>query len=421
MLGRSGGMGRTGEVPMTPTELRLALRHKGHDPLPLYGKAPSIEEWEKKFNTTDEEIRFWSKAWHLAHNTGVIAKRTPGLDIDIFDPDAAEAVEGLAREHFEERGDILWFASGLPPKRLIPLRTDEPFPKLKRKFIAPNGKKHQIEVLGDGQQWVSYGIHPTTGEPYRWHGGELASTPRKELPYVRREDMLKFLDDAERLLVEQVNYALEDTATDDGAPHEAGEEPQASIELIAAALAVIPNSEDWDGWNAIGMATWRATGGSAEGFAAFDAWSKKSPKYAGHNTAAKWASYSKSPPTHIGAGTIFYLADQASPSWRQDYENNKPLPYVDLSLDLKPREWLVPDRIPMRNVALLSGEGAIGKSLLLMQLGGAVALGREWIGTWPTQGPVLYVSCEEDDDEVRRRMEDVAVHLGAPRDDRPWP
>ncbi len=93
-----------------------------------------------------------------------------------------------------------------------------------------------------------------------------------------------------------------------------------------------------------------------------------------------------------------------------------PLPYVDLTLDLKPREWLVPERIPMRNVTLLSGEGAIGNSLLLMQLGGAVVLvGSEWIGTCPTHGPALYVSCEETDDELRLRIEDVAVHLRTTR------
>jgi RecA-family ATPase len=94
-----------------------------------------------------------------------------------------------------------------------------------------------------------------------------------------------------------------------------------------------------------------------------------------------------------------------------------PLPYVDLTGELKPREWLVADRIPMRNVTSLSGEGAIGKSLLLMQLSGAVVLGKEWIGTLPEKGPVLYSNCEEEDDEIRRRLEDVARHLGVTRQD----
>lgn len=101
-----------------------------------------------------------------------------------------------------------------------------------------------------------------------------------------------------------------------------------------------------------------------------------------------------------------------------DYgEAEEPLPYVDLALDLTPRQWLVPERIPMRNVSSMSGEGAIGKSLLLMQLSGSTVLGMPWLGMMPEQGPVLYFNAEEDDDEVRRRMEDVARHLGATRQD----
>jgi RecA-family ATPase len=95
--------------------------------------------------------------------------------------------------------------------------------------------------------------------------------------------------------------------------------------------------------------------------------------------------------------------------------HDEPLPYVDLALDLVPRGWLVLERIPHRNVTVVNGEGAIGKSLLLMQLSGATVLARDWIGTLPEPGPVLYMSCEEDDDEVRRRMEDVARHLGSTR------
>jgi RecA-family ATPase len=96
--------------------------------------------------------------------------------------------------------------------------------------------------------------------------------------------------------------------------------------------------------------------------------------------------------------------------------DDKPLPYVDLALDLTPRAWLVPERIPMRNVSSISGEGAAGKSLLLMQLSGAVALVKPWLGMLPAeQGAVLYFNAEEDDEEVRRRLEDVARHLGSTR------
>jgi hypothetical protein len=310
---------------MTPTEARLQIRGNGFHPVVVNGKAPVMDEWGKKFDTNAAEIELWASMWPYANNTGIIAKFTPGLDIDILDADAAEAVEALAREHFEERGAIL-VRTGLAPKRLVPLRTDEPFKILRCILIAPNGDEHKIEILGDGQQWVARGIHPDTGEPYRWHGGTLETTKREELPYVRRDDMQAFLDDAARLLVEQFNYVLK-TEPDDGAARAPGE-PQAPADRIAFALAVIPNNEDWHGWNNIGMAAWRATGGSPAGFTAFDAWSRKSPKYDRDITAAKWDAYFKSPPTQVGAGSIIYRAYKACPTWWLDYQakHNPPPP-----------------------------------------------------------------------------------------------
>jgi RecA-family ATPase len=119
----------------------------------------------------------------------------------------------------------------------------------------------------------------------------------------------------------------------------------------------------------------------------------------------------------------FVEADKRREGERQEREQgngaDKPsLPYVNLTAELKLREWLVPDRIPARNVSLMSGEGGLGKSLLLMQLAGAVVFGLPWIGTVPAQqGPVLFMSCEEEADEINRRMEDVARDLGKTRKD----
>src|SRR5215468_8848119 len=67
------------------------------------------------------------------------------------------------------------------------------------------------------------------------------------------------------------------------------------------------------------------------------------------------------------------------------------------------------------NVTLLSGEGGIGKSLLLLQLSVAHVLGRDWIGYMPERGPVLYFSCEEDADEMCRRLQSIAEYYGANR------
>ena len=71
------------------------------------------------------------------------------------------------------------------------------------------------------------------------------------------------------------------------------------------------------------------------------------------------------------------------------------------------RDWGVRDRFPRRNVATLSGEGAIGKSILLLQLAVAHVLGCDWLRSMPEPGPVLLVNCEDEGTELVRRLRPI--------------
>jgi RecA-family ATPase len=72
------------------------------------------------------------------------------------------------------------------------------------------------------------------------------------------------------------------------------------------------------------------------------------------------------------------------------------------------RRFIVRDMIPDQTVTIVSGDGGVGKSLLLIQLAIASATGGEWIGTLPERGPVVFVSAEDDLDELHRRIANVA-------------
>jgi len=77
------------------------------------------------------------------------------------------------------------------------------------------------------------------------------------------------------------------------------------------------------------------------------------------------------------------------------------------------REWAVHDRIPLRQVTLLSGEGAAGKSLLELMLSAAHVLSKDWLGTVPEPGRAFYLGAEDDDREIRIRLHSVLEHYGA--------
>jgi hypothetical protein len=95
----------------------------------------------------------------------------------------------------------------------------------------------------------------------------------------------------------------------------------------------------------------------------------------------------------------------------------KPLSFLDISdWDTKPvppREWSVQDRVPLRQVSMLSGEGAMGKTLLELQRAVAHVTGKFWLGMGVAQGPAMYIGAEDEADEIQRRVVDIARHYGA--------
>jgi RecA-family ATPase len=77
------------------------------------------------------------------------------------------------------------------------------------------------------------------------------------------------------------------------------------------------------------------------------------------------------------------------------------------------REWVIRDRVPLKNVTLLSGEGGVGKSVISLHLAVATALGRDWLNAQATPGPALVLCCEDDADELHRRLDRIVEHFRA--------
>jgi RecA-family ATPase len=75
------------------------------------------------------------------------------------------------------------------------------------------------------------------------------------------------------------------------------------------------------------------------------------------------------------------------------------------------RRWIVPDWVPVGYVTGLYGPGGTGKSLLMMQLQTALALGKPWLGMPVVPARSLAVYCEDDDDELVRRQAAINCQL----------
>ena len=115
--------------------------------------------------------------------------------------------------------------------------------------------------------------------------------------------------------------------------------------------------------------------------------------------------------------------DPASLGWRShsaQHEHNTeagPLPFINIAdWDMKPapeRLWAVEGRIPLLQAYLFTGNGAVGKSLVELMRLVAHILGKPWLGMSVAQGPAIYMGCEDDADELHRRLADILSYYDA--------
>jgi RecA-family ATPase len=88
------------------------------------------------------------------------------------------------------------------------------------------------------------------------------------------------------------------------------------------------------------------------------------------------------------------------------------LDYDRLCRDPPRRDWMVEGCFLKGTVALVAGDGGIGKSLLMQQLATSAVLGRPWLGMSVQPGRALYLGCEDDGDELHRRQWAINRSLG---------
>ncbi len=89
--------------------------------------------------------------------------------------------------------------------------------------------------------------------------------------------------------------------------------------------------------------------------------------------------------------------------------------YSAASLAGKPvpeREWMVQGLVPMSTVTLCSGDGGTGKSLLALQMAVAATAGTGWLGQAVRRGRVIFLSAEDDDAELHRRLDAILRREG---------
>lgn len=124
-------------------------------------------------------------------------------------------------------------------------------------------------------------------------------------------------------------------------------------------------------------------------------------------------------PENIDANDVFLR--HGPEAIREAFAKARPaptrLPLIDIATwqgEPPPRRSLWGEMLPLMQTTMLTGMGGVGKSLFAQALLTHIALGRPFLGAQVEQRNALYLTCEDDSDELWRRQAAICATLGVP-------
>ncbi len=261
-------------------------------------KRPALANWQ------NARIGASDLTGYSGHGCGVLtgqgAHPVAAIDIDTMDAALAERFVDWCRAHLGPTCERV----GKAPKILLTYRAaGEGWGKAASAWFEDiAGERHRVEVLGKGQQFVAYHIHPDTGEPYEWVDllGGIEHVHASELPVVSESQVAEalrvFEEMAEQAGMERVTGA---TGVYSPVAHAddpfAGHEPQVGVSMsdIQKALSFIdPN--DYDTWLRVGMSLHHEYEADTAALDLWDQWSSKGREYKGRDDLEyRWSTFGR--------------------------------------------------------------------------------------------------------------------------------
>jgi len=306
------------------TDLRLALHRHGYRPVPVSGahldmksagKRPLMKGWETVCASADEdEVRRWARYQRNCTNTGLLCGDLVGVDIDVLDEGHARHLTAAATEML---GATPARRIGRAPKLLLTFRAEAAFDKVQTpEFHMLDGTVARVEVLATGQQFVGFGTHPGTREPYYWPDSSPLDVPLASLPTIDQAHCSTFITAADQYLRRVGGQTTTERRDIDREGRKiAGLKrlDPPSRELVEEAVGHIGNADlAYDDWIKVGLALYAALGDGGRDL--WEGWSAQSAKNDPAYSTAKWDSFASV--RSVTTGTLFWLARQNG--WRAE-------------------------------------------------------------------------------------------------------
>ena len=240
---------------------------------------------------------------------GLQTRQFPSVDIDVLDPEVSAL---LAVTAFEMLGPAP-ARVGRAPKTLLVYRAAPGTSMRKQRlaFTLPGQETVQaVELLGDGQQFVAWGIHPGTLAPYSWQPGvSLMDVGADSLTPITLEQVERYLARAAEIVADfgGAMASVQTTSSGSNNPAPTLASLRGDPAMIREALKILGNEiESYDEWMKMCAAIKAALGGDEEHYGIFEDWCLLDTRNTAELVRKKWDSLR--PPYRVGAEHVYRAA-----------------------------------------------------------------------------------------------------------------
>ena len=291
------------------------LIKQGYDIVPIMKnkKYPVIPGWQE-LQATSKDVDHWLANGHRDGGVGILCKNTVAIDIDCYDKDKNKKL-------------VMWLEKNIGtapvrygnyPKCIVAYKVDKPFSKSKSsEYTDATGQSHAVEVLASGQQFVAYGMHPTTKKKYRWNPqrGSLINHKHSTLPTITKEKAQAFIDYFHSIANEEPMWELARKSILPIVDTEYLTTLKPKVDMddteVSYLLSTLDPDMHHDDWLRVGMALHHQYDGKETGADLWEEWSQTGVKHKSGECLRRYFTFDLKGRTPITLATVKNMEKQS--------------------------------------------------------------------------------------------------------------
>lgn len=372
-------------------EIAPQLVDNGYLPVPIIPgtKRPPMESWQ--------DWRYIPGSFQDYYTGLLTGHGCIACDADIREPQAAETIDKLAQQCLGKAP----IRVGNWPKRLRLYQFAGEF----RKQTLLLGDLGKIEMLGTGQQFVSYAIHPDTQAPFEWTTtAQPLNTACSDLMMIEQRHVDMFLR-----AVREAFPQYESTPTSNATGPRFASMP--ADERWAMHITHILEGSDLHDSLAALASGW-ACSGMPPGAVVQSLRAIMGQSAARTADPQRWLERYNDIPRAVSTALEKYGTPEPYQPPAQGVQLRR-VPLARLKREEAPSHRLALEKwLPARKPSVMHADGGIGKTRLALQLAALFCTGDALMGMQPVvSGNVLFASAEEDEESVWTILDEIATGM----------